>query len=209
MSMETGYTKFMTDAEFKAVRDWVLCNVHSPSSLTAFFFLLYTGTPPVDTLSIKLSDFSHDLSQAHIVRQKTGRPYIIRIPVVMRNILTYYIKHYRHRFINGHIFFADFHCSNNNEFLQTSTLRKIMVKCRKELGLEQVYYNCVNGKKLYRISLYTLRHYVAEKLYFASNNDIMFVKDYLNHKKISTTQKYLRGFRNTEYVEKVLGNAWK
>lgn len=205
--METDYTKWMSDEEFSRIRTFV-DGLQSPSMRMVFYFMMYTGTPPIDAVKLRICDFRHDFKEAHIIRQKTRRPYRIVIPSFLRDMLKFYVEHYSKRFVDQHLFFASWRNQSTHKHLTTDSLRAVMTRIRRACNLTEIYYTQKTGNKLHRISLYTFRHYCAEKIFNASNYNIMFVRDYLNHKKIDTTQEYLRGFLVQDNVRDIIEKAF-
>ena len=90
---QTPVRRSLTEAEFKALRDIALEQgsplAHARSMFMASFFM--RGMNWMDMALLKVSDIRGDFERIHYVRQKTGKPFSIKISPVLKELLLLYI----------------------------------------------------------------------------------------------------------------------
>ena len=66
----------------------------------------------------------------------------------------------------------------------------------------------MNGKKLYRISPHTLRHYAIYRYYKAGGNDLIAAMQIIGHKKTETTAKYINAIEGANCEKEIVSKAF-
>jgi len=187
---ETGYTKYLLDNEFKQIIAYI-SSKESPSLKMLLKVMIILGLRVGEAKKLKRQNFNQDFSILNYVMLKSKKIKDRRIPVQLQKELKDYYKNYSCRMVRDYLFFANYRHKRHNEHLQATTIRVFFQKLRQDLNLNQVYYTCRDGKKLYRISPHTLRHYALYRYYKASNNDLITTSKIIGHTHTETTARYI------------------
>lgn len=204
---ETGYIKYIMDDEFKRIKLYLRCN-GSPPIKMCIKLMMVMGMRIGDSVKLKRDNFSKDFSKLTYEMQKTKKLQNRMLPNFLQRELQLYYKKYCRRMKDGYLFFASWRNQSKNLHLQRSTINFFFGYMRKELGLDHVYYTCKGGKKLYRISPHTLRHYAAWRYYQASGYDIRAVQQLLGHSDIKTTSLYIHALKETNRELEIVSKAF-
>lgn len=205
---ETGYIKYITDKEFKQIRGY-LDRRESPSLKMCIKIMMVLGIRVGDSVMLKRDNFSKDFSELAFQIQKTGKIQNRMMPKFLQRELQLYHRRYYRRMKESYLFFANWRNQSKNSHLQRSTINFFFADMRNELGLTHVYYTCKDGKKLFRISPHTLRHYAAWRYYRASDNDIRAVQQLLGHSDIRTTSRYIHALKETDRETEIVTKAFE
>ena len=207
--VDTGFVKFMSDAQFKSCVQYTFLNCGSPPLKMALIFLYYSGMRVSDVVKLKVSDFdaSDGFRSGYIVQQKTGRPLQFSLPFFVANMLRSYINYYNDRFVDGFLFFP-YKNQSSNPHIQTSTIRMFVSRMRSDLGLDNVYYTTRSGMRLHTITVHTFRHYFLS-LAYRKTGDIMLCKELVNHARIETTAKYISRICTAENRNSIIDEIFK
>lgn len=189
---ETKYIKYLLDREFCQIKHDVEARQSEPFR-ACLFTCAYGGLRVSDATALKTDNVQENTTRLVYVDKKTGILQNKLIPRILQKILRTYIKRNQHRFKENYLFPPD--RTSKNPHLLTSTFRDFFKQFRRKHGYDKPYHITQTGKPLYRISMHTLKHYCAYKLYEASGRDAVFVQDYLGHVEMKHTLRYIRGMR--------------
>ncbi len=204
---ETGYLKYITDKEFKQIKKY-LNRRESPSLKMCIKIMMVLGIRVGDSISLKRENFTKDFSELAIQIQKTRKIQNRMIPGFLQRELQLFYRQYYRRMKEGYLFFADWRNQSKNSHLQRSTINFFFGEMRKELGFIHSYYTCKDGKRLFRISPHTLRHYAAWRYYQASGYDIRAVQQLLGHADIRTTSRYIHALKGATRELDIVSKAF-
>ncbi len=206
---DTGYVKYITDKEFKEIRDWFEKRLESPSTKLCLKILMYMGLRNGEAVVLKRENFNEDFSLLTYILEKSGQPKDRIIPNFLQKELKKHYRKYKKRMIENYLFFASYRNQSKNKHLQTSTIRLKFKQMRKALSLEHTYYTRKDGIKLFRISPHTLRHYAIYRYYLSSGNCMLTAQQIIGHKKMETTARYINMLASKNVEAKVIEKAFK
>lgn len=183
----------MTDSEAKRFLEFV--NKRSAQIKMIFLILIFLGMRGIEVVSLKVSNI---MGNKITFRQAKSHKLHTRVmPDYIKDLLYQYISKYQDKFIDNFIFPP---CNNRsrNSHITTGTIRWALKRFRNQYNLNDYYYICRNGKKLYRISVHTIRHYFLTKFYKSSGNDLLLTAEVVGHKKIEQTADYIKAWKKFE-----------
>lgn len=198
----TGYKKFMSDDEIKKLLEFI--NSKPIQIRLIFYILIFMGLRVGEVCRLE----RHNVQGSKLVfaLEKSNRIHERVIPNWIKDMIYKYIKDFKindgwlwptskTQFYNG-----------RNEHIVTDTMGWYINHFRNESGLTDIYYVCKDGKRLYRISVHTLRHWFLSKLW-DKTKDIVLVANIISHKKINTTFAYIMAYekqqRETDLVNEI------
>lgn len=185
--METGYIKYMVDEEYKLILRETE-KKRNPSFRLLIRCIAELGLRQGDACKLKINNFSENFSILTYTQEKTK--YVREIPIhkdLRRELKLFYILY--HNKLENFIFKPVIQSSSKNHHYQQSTIRLFFMQLRNKYGLNNAYHTCKNGKKLYRLTPHTLKHYFTMKAHKACGGDITKGMQMTGHK---TARHYLR-----------------
>jgi integrase len=204
-SKETKFIKYLLPAEFDIIIN-DLAKRDSVSLQRCVRCCAYAGLRVSDATQLKEEHVNRQWPRLEYTDHKTGFHQIREIPVWFWEELLQHITENKHRMIDGYLFPPD--RASRNPHIQGSTIRHFFKDVRERHGWDIPYYTCKDGKKLYRVSPHTLKHYCAWKLYKASGDNLVFVQEYFNHQEPKHTLRYVRGMEAKLYAADYVNRAW-
>jgi len=170
---------------------------------------MFLGLRVSEAIKLHRDNFNKDFTKLTFQPLKKARPIVHErhIPSILSEKLQKYHVKYRRRYRNGYLFFP-FKNGSTNYHVQRSTIIWWFKTLRKELGLNQVYFTCSDGKKLYRVSSHTFRHFAAWRYYESSGYNIKAVQEILCHESFETTAKYISSMASLDNELNIINGAW-
>jgi integrase len=159
----------------------------NPKAVLSFKIMYYMGLRVSEVVLIRKEDIIGNKLNIHNV--KCNRIETRAIPNILFNDLKEYIKTYD---IEKGFLFNGLKKSHISKDWLRNRFRKDTLK----LGINKIYdYSTHKGNKrrLFLYSTHSLRHSFANRFYEISNNDIEKTRIALRHKKLNTTQTYIKG----------------
>ena len=182
----TGYKKFMTDDEINKLLKFV---ADKPIQIKLIFYMLvFMGLRVGEVCRLERHNVQGDKLVFRL--EKSDRIHERVIPNWIKDMLYQYIQ--EHKINNSWLWptaQTNFY-NGRNEHIVTDTIGWYIKHFRDEYSLNDIYYVCKDGKRLYRISVHTLRHWFLSKLW-DKTKDIVLVANIISHKKINTTFAYI------------------
>lgn len=196
----TGFQKYITDEEFKLVWEYVM-NIKNMPVKMAFCTIIFLGLRGCECVNLTRGNFNKDFTRLTYALAKRKKPpftHTKQVPEFFAEALKEeFLGYPDHRMLFP---------------ISLATLRDRMRLMRKKMGLSDVYHVAYrkdrNPIKFERISLHTLRHYYARKMYEASGNDLKAVQQLIGHKKAETTAEYIRAITTKEREKEIINKAW-
>jgi len=207
MRNETGYIKYLTDDEFKKIKQFVN-KLQSPSMRMCIKIMMYLGLRVGESIRLKRNNFNQNFSLLTYVMQKSKKVKERIVPESLRKELAKYYQTWHHRCIDGYLFFPSYRNQSKNKHLQRNSIGLKFRDLRKTLDLDYSYYTSKNGQKFHRLSPHTLRHYAIWKYYQASGNCLITARDMIGHSKIETTAKYIRSVEFITNEKEIIEKAF-
>jgi len=130
-----------------------------------------TGIRPIELSRLTPRDFDHQQKIVYIKTAKGGNPRVLKVSDIVLAELKNIIRKYNIR-------------EDEHIFPNTKILRRQFQRARNRLAER------LEKPELRRVSLYSLRHFKATMLY-RKTRDILYVKEFLGHRCISNTIKYI------------------
>ena len=199
--------KYLKESEFLLLRRCVEKRKSRPFQV-CFYIMAFLGLRVSDATALREENWSRDYCELNYTDKKTKVLQHKEVPPFLVNIISQYVEQYRHEFVDGFMFPPLHNRISKNKHLQTSTYRNFFVRFRRSYGFDKPYYTCKNGKKLYRISPHTLKHYCLYKVYKASGNDLNFTKTFSGHLEMKHTIRYIEHEDNRLKQAEVLEKAF-
>ena len=210
MANPTGYIKYLTEEEFKKIRNYFQHNVKSPPTLICLEIMAIMGLRIGEATSLKRENFSRDFSTLTYQLSKTGvnrRIHRRQIPSFLQEKLKKFHQKYHFRYREGYLFFP-YMSGSKSQHIKRSTISCWFKKMRRALKLTETYFTCKDGKKLFRISPHTLRHHACYRYYRASDNDLVATSHIIGHKKLSTTAHYVNSLDTQNREKSIIERAF-
>lgn len=206
---ETGYIKYLTDDEFKAIKKFVDQDIRAPPSKMCIEIMMYLGLRVGEAVALKRDNFSKDFSRLIYMpsKNKYRRVHERVVPDFLKEKLQTYHKRFCRRYRNGYMFPPFMNGSKNNHILKF-TIANWFIKIRRKLNFNHIYYMRKNGKPLFRISPHTLRHYAVWRYYVASGKDLRITQQIIGHKKIQTTADYINAVASSGNEKRIVEAAF-
>ena len=192
----------MTDGEINLLLKFV--NTKQIQVRLIFYILIYMGLRVGEVCRLTRENVQGNKLVFQL--EKSNRTHERVIPDWLMCLLNKYMNDYK---IYGWLFPTK-HCkqyNGKNEHIVRPTLGCYIKQFRDQYGLTDVYFICKDGKKLYRISIHTIRHWFLCKLY-EKCGDLILVAQIIGHKKFQTTFDYIMAWkkheREKELVNKIV-----
>lgn len=183
--IETGYKKSISDSEIIELDNFFANEIKDKAIVMAYLIMRYTGMPINETVNLKPENFNNN--KITTIRSKTNRVYETILPDKVYNWFKAYCLLFKNEIIKyGYICFSD---KNPTNHIAKATLRHKFKEYRRLYHHTNPYYITKSGKPLFSISVHTLRHYVATKIYQKTKDPIL-IKNILNHSKLETSIKH-------------------
>jgi len=200
---ETGYIKYMLDDELQMIQDWVDLNC-TLKWKALFYTLMFSGLRVSEVCRLKRSS----LVKGNMLRfqlSKGGRIHERALHPTLSKVLAEYIS------LAGigqfdYLFPPDKNNAHRvqREFMDTQNVRHRFNKIRGELGLDDVYYERINGAKAHRISIHTFRNKFISRIYEAAGKDLIAAQRIIGHKRSETTEHYITpDVKESEIIGKI------
>jgi integrase len=143
------------------------------------------GLRPIELMNLKLKDIDSNNGLVYPETAKHGSSRVLKLRQSTLNLLLAYLAKHKEIGLNDKIF------GNWN----SEAYGKYFRATRNRIA------NKLNDPSIKNITLYSLRHFFASRLYHQTNN-ILLVKQLLGHKKIETTLIYtqLIDVKDDEYI---------
>ena len=170
--------------------------------------LMFTGIRVGECIELKRDNFNKDFTTATFELKKSKRIKERIMPSFLSKELKAHYKKYYWRMTDRYLFFANWLNKSKNPHLLRSTIEAKIKDLRDELGITDVYYVCKDGKKLYRLSPHTLRHYAIYRIYKAAGNCIITAQQIIGHKKLETTAKYINALDTMNNEAQIIEKAF-
>ena len=142
------------------------------------------GFRPIELERMKRKWFNEDKDSVRVETAKHGLGRLLKLKPSTAAMLRKHIK------ANGFDF-------EDNLFALSKTMRRTYSSMRKRTAQK------LQKPQLLKISLYSLRHYFASKLYRQSGNNIVLVQRKLGHRRIQQTLTYIHqivdGFEDEDF----------
>ena len=196
--METGYIKYLTDNEFNIIDEE--SEVYSVKLNMAINLMAYLGLRVSDVINLKVSNFHKNYSVLQYIDKKTKVFQQKPVPDFFRSKILNYIRDHDPK--------DYFLTTKFGTRYKSSTIRWFFVKLRIRHNWDKPYYINKNGHKYYRISPHTLKHYCLNKVYHASGNDMIFVKNFSGHKEMKHTIRYIEKLNSFNQASNILEKAF-
>jgi integrase len=210
---ETGYIKYCTDDELRAVLAWFHDN---PSPwLRRYYYaclLLALGMRIGEVIRLTKANFSNNHDRVVYILEKTGKVHERLVPDWMARELQEYaatIPTWTQWFFWKSARYMKGKLKRASQHISGQTIRWHFLKARTALGLDDSYYSYQNqGRttRLYRITPHTLRHWAAEHWYDLTGHDIRATAAIIGHTSTETTLRYYispRRFVERQYLQAV------
>lgn len=156
--------------------------------ITAIELMYYTGLRPAECLQLKWCDldFENELIavRPYINKRKNDLPAILTNPA--KRILMRYKQKLLELNINNEWLFPSFWTT---EPIQVCSMGKKFLKICQECGLAQFERHNQNGKPIYSVSLYSLRHSFCTRIYKATGSEIA-VSRLARHTQVQSASIY-------------------
>lgn len=195
----TGYKKFMSDLEIKYLLKYI--NTKSEPIKLIFYILIFMGLRVGEVCTLKRENIQGNRLVFKL--KKSGRTHERVIPNWLNNwIQDYMIKF---KILDGWLFPTTIckQYNGHNKHIVTSSIGAYIKRFRDTYGLRDVYYRCKDGKRLYRISVHTIRHWFLCKLY-EKCGDLLLVAQIIGHKKFQTTFDYIMAWKKQEREQELV-----
>jgi len=200
---ETGFIKWMTKEEFNILLSGL--KHYELGFRLMFFIMFYMGLRRSEVCFLKWIDIVGNLQRLRItdVKNKEIRERVI--PQIVKKefeIYEFATKDFR---TNKYVFQPRSRSGSKYPHIQPNSVSAKFKEIRDRLGLTDYYFIRKDGRKLYRISPHTCRHYFITKFYEKSGNDLILTQRVIGHSRPSTTAKYIftNMDREAEIVETI------
>lgn len=187
----TGYIKYITDEEFKKIENYIN-GLQSPSMKMCLKLMIYLGLRAGEVVELKRENFNECFTHLSFKLKKRKNKNIKdrRLQEKLSLLLKEYYFWFRSHMREGYLFFP-FKNQSKNSHIQRDAVTAKFNLMRKCLGIDDVYHVCKDGKKLYRLSSHTMRHYAIWRIYKATGDDIKAAQQIIGHIKMETTARYI------------------
>lgn len=202
--MLTHYTKYITDQEYQDLKR-LFYEQKNPSLGLIFECLAVFAMRIGDCVKIKKSNLNNDLTELTYIEEKTEKIRRIFIPSFMKIKL---LEHIKNEFIINEDYLFKPMGRSANAHIQENTIRAIFIKYRKIYQKNEGYYRTTRGKKLYRVTPHTLKHYGTLKFLKASKYDYGLTQQFTNHSKIDFVVHYAKTLEGIERQANILEEAY-
>ena len=135
MRNETGYIKYLTDDEFKKIKQFVN-KLQSPSMRMCIKIMMYLGLRVGESIRLKRNNFNQNFSLLTYVMQKSKKVKERIVPESLRKELAKYYQTWHHRCIDGYLFFPSYRNQSKNKHLQRNSIGLKFRDLRKTLDLD-------------------------------------------------------------------------
>jgi len=203
----TGYIKYITDKEFKEIRHYVNTEILSPPMRMIIKTVMYLGLRAGEACELKRENFNKDFSLLTFQVKKTNQIKQRKLQRFLSMLFRSYNQNYKSYMREDYLFYP-YRNKSKYKHIQRNSVSAKFAHIRKALGYDHVYYTCKDGKKLYRVSSHTLRHYAIYRYYIASGKDIIATQQIIGHKKIETTSKYIRSLEAMNKEQQIIEKAF-
>ena len=149
--------------------------IESPRSLkhrTILFMLYATGIRKSELINIKIGDIDSDRLELYVCQGKGNKDRIVQLPPCVIPILRAYYTSYRPK---EYLFEGQ---SETSAKYSASSIHKILRRAKIKTNIRK------------RVCAHALRHCYATH-HLESGTDLVFIKEQLGHRNLSTTEKYL------------------
>lgn len=192
--MNTNYIKYITDQEMLILKK-AIEKCKNPALKMALKLMIDTGLRIGEIVDLKRENFNSNFTIVNFIQKKNKRPHSRQISDKLAAELRLFNFIYtiaKRRRYETEFFFFSWGCieKHRTKHIKTSQIRYFFLKFRRKYGLDDVYYTCKDGKKLYRISPHTVRHWYVYQLYKHTQNNLIAARDIIGHLDTKTTQRY-------------------
>lgn len=201
----TKFIKYMTEEEFNKVVGYAKQR-HSASFLLCFKMMSYLALRVSEATTLKTINISQDFQNITYIDKKTKVIHNKQIPPFLQDDLKQYVKENKKRFKNYYLFPPN--RASKNPHIQPTTFRYFFKDFRRKFGYDTPYHIAIDGKRLYRISTHTLKHFCLYKVFKASGNDIVFTQIFSGHKEMKHTIHYIMNMENRNKQGEILQRAF-
>jgi len=154
-------------------------------NVVAYTLLKELGLRPIELHNLTLQNIDLEKGVVHIKTAKHGRNRSLKLNEKTLAMLRTYVSRYAFNL-------------TQKMFKTPETLEKVWQKARKRTALK------FHDQEIAKIRLYDLRHFYGSMLYHKTK-DLLYVKEQMGHKSISSTMKYMHlvNFESDEFTVKV------
>lgn len=192
----TGYIKWITEDEFNlligSLKDYEL------NWKLILHIMFYMGLRRGEVCRLKWSNIIGDFEYLRYSDVKTGKIHQRVIPYKVKKLFEIYSFVFRYFVTNNYIFEPNRHTGSKNDHILPNSITAKFQRLRNKTGLKDWYYERSGGKKLYRISPHTFRHYFLTKLYKVSGNDLITTQRIIGHSRPEITAQYIFNIADEE-----------
>lgn len=190
---ETGFIKYITDQELASIIDYFS---YSPSIQLAFKIMAYMGLRVGEVCPLRYDSIIFDQGKPVRIRLKLEKSERICeriIPDKIKPDLEYFLLIRKHIGRGIYILEPLNRSNSKNWHITPATLRWALLKCTRDLKLDDIYYlRKGKNKALHRISCHTFRHYFISRFYELSQHDLIGTQRVIGHANSETTARYIR-----------------
>lgn len=170
--------------------------------------MAYLGLRCSEACQLKKNNFAHNCTEIRYKDMKTKVYHQKYLPEFFIVEIQQYIIHYEKTFRDEYMFPPLYQNVSKNSHIKSSTFRHFFKDFRRLYNLNIPYKYAKNGRPLYRISPHTLKHYCLYKIYKASGNDLIFVKQFSGHIEMKHTIRYILHENSRSRQSKILTKAF-
>ncbi len=206
--VDTGFVKYLTVKEFKIINKEVE-RLESPSMKLCLRVLMYLGLRISEAVKLKRDNFNKDFSILNYEQCRKSKLRIKQrmIPTLLKRQLQGYYKKWFWKMKERFLFFPYKNQSKNSHITRGAIIHKVMI-LRRKTGIDDYYYIRRDGKKLYRFSAHTFRHFAIWRYYEAGGKCLKIAQEMIGHTKPETTAKYINVLESTNKERLVIEKAF-
>ena len=192
-----------------------LRNVKSEKFRLLFKYQAFLGLRVGDVSKLHISNINFDKRELTIQSEKSRKMDSLIIPPdLFKETIEYMAKNAdRIKAAHGYVFFKDNDNNHNNiEHVEVNYVRKVFRETIKSAGLDSVYghsdeaYSNHKGRRLFRLSTHSLRHYAITRFAKSTNGNVVLTSRFARHSRPDVTMTYIS--KDTEELYKEIDLAF-
>lgn len=199
------YDYYITLEEIKVLLKVVNQPKVRPHHKLMTWFLILTGRRVGEICAVQVQDFQghkdFDFSKLQVRLEKTGQ--VVTVPIVepLQQMIVEYLTKYHDRLVGGYLFPKSGFKALERPFMETKDYHAFFSKARQRASKWLPSFSEVYPNGIHRIHPHTLRHFF-EDYGLELTNSLLFVKELMGYKDISTVLVYANRKRIREQVPK-------
>ncbi len=192
-----------------------LRNVKSEKFRLLFKYQAFLGLRVGEVSKLHISNINFDKRELTIQSEKSRKMDSLIIPPdLFKETIEYMAKNAdRIKAAHGYVFFKDNDNNHNNiEHVEVNYVRKVFRETIKSAGLDSVYghsdeaYSNHKGRRLFRLSTHSLRHYAITRFAKSTNGNVVLTSRFARHSRPDVTMTYIS--KDTEELYKEIDLAF-